>query len=255
MVHALAALLLLGLNSAATQATAPPNPMPPATFKVTVPQSPQGAGPGKDGKLHLVELVFHPPALVTGAINASLYDSTRRNNTPAGEGKVQLLNATMAFTSNFFSIDADHIFGQVCIGMVCIPSAPRDHTYLNCFVSIATPRSLIDTETSSLFVFNIKRVASRAPTPGPVVRRRIRRQERAQAQVLLLRLLKGWRAHLGETTDGTALPRVHGAAGLAPHHRHTDGWQRVQATRRPALGARSSGRQHDLCTASFYTYT
>ena len=79
----------------------------PAGYTVTVPQLAAG-----DGQ-RVVELTFRPPSLITGAINTSLYDATTRNATPAGNGDVQVLNSSAAFTQNFFAVDEQHIFGQL----------------------------------------------------------------------------------------------------------------------------------------------
>jgi hypothetical protein len=69
------------------------------TYTVEVPQ--YSAGDGR----RVVELTFHPPALITGAINTSLYDAPDKN--------VSMLNASAIFTQNFFAVDEDHIFGQL----------------------------------------------------------------------------------------------------------------------------------------------
>eukprot|EP01052_Picozoa_sp_SAG31_P012139 SAG31_NODE_702_length_12723_cov_4.100206_7_plen_181_part_00 len=61
-----------------------------------------------------MELLFHPPVLVTGAINTSLYHS---NNT------VQMLSPSASFMSNFFAVDDQHVFGQLMwYGGVMLPS-------------------------------------------------------------------------------------------------------------------------------------
>ena len=71
---------------------------PPTTFTATVPQ--HAAGDGR----RVVELTFHPPALITGAINTSLYHAN---------GTVHMLSPTAAFLQNFFAIDERHVFGQL----------------------------------------------------------------------------------------------------------------------------------------------
>ena len=70
----------------------------PEVYRVVVPQ--HAAGEGR----RTVELTFHPPAIITGALNTSLYHDS---------GTVHMLNSTAAFVQNFFAIDELHVFGQL----------------------------------------------------------------------------------------------------------------------------------------------
>ena len=108
MLPLLLLLLVVVVTGSAIQQVPPTTPRQPYTVVVPQPDSSAEGAPSSD-----VVLTFHAPTLITGAINTTLYDATTRNATPAGNGEVQLLNSTAAFTSVFFALDERHVFGQL----------------------------------------------------------------------------------------------------------------------------------------------